>query len=96
MIEESKYCVKWWKKYFNKKLVINKEDNEILKNCTKRRIYNKDYIGKDVKVRYYCCIAGKYRGSAHRDFNINLKLNYKIHVVFQNLEIKILILLYKN
>ena len=28
----------------------------------------------------------KYRGSAHRDCNINLKLNYKIPVVFHNLE----------
>ena len=28
----------------------------------------------------------KYRGSTHRDCNINLKLNHKIPVVFHNLK----------
>ena len=29
----------------------------------------------DVKVRDHCHITGKYRDSAHRDCNINVKLN---------------------
>ena len=40
----------------------------------------------DIKVRNYCCITGKYRGSAHRDCNINHKLNHKVPVVFHNLK----------
>ena len=44
------------------------------------------YVDNDFKVREHCHITGKNRGSAHRDFNINLKLNHKIHVVFDNLK----------
>ena len=43
-------------------------------------------VDGDVKVRDHCHITGKYRGSAHRDFNINVKLNHKITVVFHNLK----------
>ena len=45
-----------------------------------------DYIDDDVKVRDHWYITGKYRGSAHRDCNINVKLNYKIPVVLRNLK----------
>ena len=34
----------------------------------------------DVKVRDHCRITGKYRGSAHRDCFINVKLHHKILV----------------
>ena len=63
---------------------MTKEDNEDFKNSTKCWISDNDYIDNDVKVRDNCHIAGKYRGSAHRDCNINLKLNHKVRVVFQN------------
>ena len=36
-------------------------------------------------IRDHCHIPGKYRGSAHRDCNVNVKLNHKIPVVFHNL-----------
>ena len=49
-------------------------------------IYESDYVDNDVKVRDHCHITGKYRGSAHRDYNINLKSNHKILVVFHNLK----------
>ena len=77
-------AVKWKKAHFNKELVMTKEDNEDFKNSTKCWISDNDYIDDDVKVRDNCHIAGKYRGSAHRDCNINLKLNHKVRVVFQN------------
>ena len=41
----------------------------------------------DVKVRDNCRITGKYRGSAHRDCNIKLKLSCKILVVSQSKEL---------
>ena len=34
----------------------------------------------------HCHTTAKYRGSAHRDYNINLKLNHKIPAVFHNLK----------
>ena len=45
-------------------------------------ICDNDYI----KVGNHCHIAGKNRGSAHRDYNINVKLNHKIPAVFHNLK----------
>ena len=73
MTEESKYCSDVMKKHFNKELVMTKEGNEDFKNSTKCLIWDNEYIDTDVKVRDHCYIFGKYRGSAHRDCNINLK-----------------------
>ena len=39
----------------------------------------------DVKVRDHCDITEKYSGSAHKECNINVKLNHKITVVFHNI-----------
>ena len=64
---------------------MTKEDNEDFKNTTKCWICDNDYVDNDVKVRDYCHITGTYGGSAHRDCNINLKLNI-IPVVFHNLK----------
>ena len=83
MIEDSTYCSDVMKKHFNKKLVMTKEDNEEFENSNKYWICD---IDADVKVRDHCHITGKYRGSGHRDCNINVKLNHKIPVVFHNLK----------
>ena len=60
---------------------MTKEDNENFKNFAKYWICD-----NDVKVKDRCRISGKYRRSAHRDCNINVKLNRKIIVVFYNLK----------
>ena len=66
------------KKHFSKELVITKEDNEDFENSTKCCIYDNDYIDGDVKITDHFNITRKCRGSAHRDCNINVKLNYQI------------------
>ena len=86
MIEASKYCSEVMKKHFKKKLVMTTEDNENCQNSTKCWICDNDCIDDDVKVRDHCHITGKYRGSAHRNCNINVKLNHKIPVGFHNLK----------
>ena len=43
------------------------------------------YVDGDVRVIDHCCINEKYKRSAHRDFNINLKLGVKLPVIFYNL-----------
>ena len=63
-----------------------KEGNEDFENSSKCWICDNNYIDGDVKVRDHGHIAGKYRGSAHRDCNISVKLNHKIPVVFHNLK----------
>ena len=84
-MEESKYCSYMMKKHFKKELAMTKEDNENFKNSTKCWIYDNDHIDH-VKVRDHCHITRTYRGSAHRDCNIHLKLNHKIPVVFHDLK----------
>ena len=95
MIEESKYYDKV-KVKFNKKFVITEEDNEDFKNSTKYLICENNYVDGDVNVRDYCHITAKCRGYTYRDWNINVKLNYKIYIVFYNLKSMISTLLSKN
>ena len=71
------------KKHFSKELVMTKEGNEDFENYTKCWICGN--IDGNVKVIDHFHITGKYRGSAHRDRNINFKLNHKIPVIFHNL-----------
>ena len=86
MIEESKYCNELMQRRFNKGLMMTKEDNEHFKNSAKSWIWDNDYIDTDVKTNDHCHITGKCRGSAHRDCNIDLKLNHKIPILFHKLK----------
>ena len=86
MIEESKYCSDVMKKHFNKGIMMTKGANQDFENSTKCWICDNDYIDTDVKVRDHCHITGKYRRYAHRDCNINVRLDHKIPVVFHNLK----------
>ena len=49
------------------------EDDEDFEKSSKYYVYHNDYDDNDIKVRDHCHITGKYRGSAHRDCNINVK-----------------------
>ena len=86
MTEESKYCSEVMKEPFNNKLVTTKEGHENFKNSTKCWSCDNDYINNDVKVGDHCYITGKYRGSAHEDCNIFVRLSHKIPTVFYNLK----------
>ena len=59
---------------------MTKEDNEDFKSSTKCFICDNDYIDTYVKVRDHCDITGKYKGSAYRDCNINLKSQNSYHI----------------
>ena len=86
MIKESKYCSDVMKKHFNKELVMTKKNNGDFQNSPRCWMCENDYIDNAVNVRDHYHITGKYRGSAHTNFNINVKLNYKIHVEYHNLK----------
>ena len=62
------------------------EDNEDFRTSNKYWIRDNNYIDANVTIRDQCHITGIYRGSAHKDFNINLTLNHKIHILFHNLK----------
>ena len=88
MLEEVKYCKKVMKKHFDKPLRMTKEDEDEFKKATTCHICDKKYTEKDIRVRDHCHITGKYRGSAHQDCNLKLRINpkeIKIPVIFHNL-----------
>ena len=52
-----------------------KEDDEDFENSTNTKCWICDNacVDGNVKVRDHCHITGKYRGCAHRDFNVNFE-----------------------
>ena len=74
------------KKHFNKKLVMTQKDDKDFENTFKCWICDDIYVVVDTKVRDHSHINGKYRGSAHKGFNINIKLNDKLPIVFNSIK----------
>ena len=88
MLEEVKWCKKVMKKHFNKPLKMSNEDEQEFKKSTRCHICDKKYNEEDVRVRDHCHITGVFRGSAHQDCNLKLKMKpeeIKIPVIFHNL-----------
>ena len=53
-------------------------------------ICGEKYTDKDVHVRDHCHITGKFRGSAHQECNLKLRIkpeNLKIPIMFHNLRV---------
>ena len=88
MLEEVKYCKKTMKQCFNKPLKMTSDDVVAFEKAQACHICNKQYTEKDTRVRDHCHITGKYRGSAHQECNLQLRINpdeIKIPVIFHNL-----------
>ncbi|KAL9989302.1 hypothetical protein ACROYT_G003836 [Oculina patagonica] len=88
MLEEVKYCKNTMKKFFNKPLKMTKDNEENFKNAKACHICDKQYTDDDIRVRDHCHIIGKYRGSAHQECNLKLRIEsdkIKIPVIFHNL-----------
>ena len=57
----------------------------MLRKC---HICGKKYTNKDIRVRDHCHITGQYRGSAHEECNLKLRISskkFKLPVIFHNL-----------
>ena len=88
MLEEVKYRKDVIKKHFNKPLVMTEDDEMCFKLMDKCHICGEKYTNKDVRVKDHCHITGKFRGSAHQECNLKLRIkpeNIKIPVIFHNL-----------
>ena len=88
MLEELKYCKTVIKKHFNKPLVMTEVDEQNFKTMDRCHICGEKYTDKDVHVRDHCQITGKFRGSAHQECNLKLRVkpeNIKIPIIFHNL-----------
>ena len=88
MLEEVEYCKAVIKKRFNKPLVMTEVDEQHFRTMDGCHICGEKYTDKGVCVRDHCHITGKFRGSAHQECNLKLRIkseNLKIPVIFQNL-----------
>ena len=80
ILKEYDYYRKVIKKHLNKNLVMCAKDEERFQSSNKYWIYNKVFnVGENDHI------AGKYRGSAHWNCNINRKLTKKAPLIFHNL-----------
>ena len=68
----------------NKKLKMTIEDEKNYQDSQDCQICNEKL--DDKKVRYHCHITGKYRGAAHSQCNLKLKIPKKLPIIFHNLE----------
>ena len=88
MLEEVKYCKAVIKKHFNKPLIMTEDDEQRFRTMDGCHICGEKYTDKDVRVRDHCHITGKFRGSAHQECNLKLRIkpeDIKIPVIFHNL-----------
>ena len=88
MPEEVEYCKGVIKKKFNKPLVMSDNDELRFKPMDKCHICGVKYTDKDVCIRDHCHITGKFRGSAHQECNLKLRIepeDIKTPVIFHNL-----------
>ena len=74
MLEEVEYCKTVIKKHFNKPLVMTEDDEQHFKTMDGCHICGEKYTDKDVRVRDHCHITGKFRGSAHQECNLKLRI----------------------
>ena len=88
MLEEVEYCKAVIKKHFSKLLVMTEVDEQHFKTMDGCHICGEKYTDKDVRVRDHCHITGKFRGSAHQECNLKLRIkpeDIKIPIIFHNL-----------
>ena len=88
MLEEVDWCKSIIKKHFNKPLKMTEENEIDFQKAIKCHICDQQYTDKDIRVRDHCHITGEFRGSAHQDCNLKLRIKpatIKIPVLFHNL-----------
>ena len=73
---------------FQKPLQMTDEEEELFEAAEECHICGKKYLDTEVRVRDHCHITGQYRGSAHQDCNLKLRISpkeFKVPVIFHNL-----------
>ena len=81
--DKQKWTQQITKQYFNKRLIMTSEDEEIYNNSHICWICKQE-LNMD-KVRDHCHVTGRFRGAAHNKCNINLRLPRKLPIIFDDL-----------
>ena len=85
LLKEYRCCKGVVKENFNRSLAMTVADERSFKSSNKCRICEELFSKGDNKVRDHDHVTGRYRGSPHKDCNINLRFIKKIPVIFQSL-----------
>ena len=83
-VDRQKWTPQINKQYFNKRLIMTSEDEEMYNNSHIHWICKQE-LNMD-KVRDHCHVNGRIRGAAHNKCNINLRLLRKLPIIFHNLQ----------
>ena len=78
VLDKQKWTQEVSKQYFNKRLIMTSEDEEIYNNSHKCWIWKQE-LNMD-KVREHCHVTDSFRGSAHNKCNI-----YDGHIILKEL-----------
>ena len=84
VLDKQKWTKHITEPFFNKKLIMTNENEEIYKNSHICWICKQE-LNTD-KVRDHCHVMGKFRGASHTKCHINLRLPKKLPIIFQNLQ----------
>ena len=84
VLKKQKWSEQIIKHYFNKKIIMANEDEEIYNNSHICWIC-KEELNTD-QVRDHCHVTDKFRGASHSKCNINLRLPKKLPIFFHNLQ----------
>ena len=83
-LDKQKWTQQITKQYFNKRLIMTSEDEEIYNNSHICWICKQE-LNMD-KVRDHCHVTGKFRGAAHNKCNLKLRIPRKLPIIFHNLQ----------
>ena len=84
VLDKQRWTKQITKKYFDKRLIMTSEDEEIYYNSHICWICKQE-LNTD-KVRDHSHVTGKFRGSTHDICNIKLRIPRKILIIFDNLQ----------
>lgn len=90
MLKEVQYCQNTIATKFKKPLKMSDKDEQHFQEASECHICNQPYTDKHIRVRDHCHITGNYRGSAHQDCNLKLRINpkeFNFPVIFHNLRV---------
>ena len=84
VLDKQKWTQQTTKKYFNKRLLMTSEDEEIYNNSQICWICDEKLDKTNVKDLYH--ITGKFRGAAHNKCSLKLRIPRKLPIIFRNLQ----------
>ena len=84
VLDKQKWTQQITKKYFDKRLIMTGEDEQIYHNSHICWMCKQE-LNTD-KVKGHCHVTGKVRGAAHNKCNLKLRIPRKLPIIFHNLQ----------